>query len=94
MSNRAKYFLPNFCDEWKSLDSMRPITVTHSSVTLRKLLEDCIRSDEMEYTHGEELPKTKQIQLLREDWKILSINEINGYLNYGFVQEVIDGERI
>ena len=47
----------------------------------------------MTYTRGnDDLSKTKQIKMLREDWVKMGENIVFDNLKYGYVEVVIDGE--
>jgi len=86
-------YILNCCDEWKSCISMSLVAATTSLRKLKSIIIQKVKDGDIEYKRGEDnLSKTQQIKMLRQDWK----NEGEGFvfdcLSYGDVEIVEDGE--
>ena len=78
MLNNNIYLLFH-CDQWKSKDSMRLVTATTKPEKLKKVLTEEVRRKNMEVHNNHSL--------------YLPVEQINGQLDYGYIEIVRDGER-
>lgn len=86
------YILSN-CDEWKEYSSMSLVAATTSIRKIKSIIIQKIEDGNMEYKRGNnELSKTNQIKMLREDWEQKGEDFVFDNLDYGYIEVVLDGE--
>lgn len=87
-------YILNSCDEWKSWSSMSLIMASTSLRKIKGEIVKQIKEGNIEYKRGNQnLSKTAQIKMLREDYKTHGEKFIFDNLNYGYINDVADGER-
>ncbi len=82
------------CDEWKSRDSMRLLMATTSVRKLKSFIVRKIADETFTYDKGNELSIPQQVKLFKLDFENGLRSDINGCLNYGFLEYCYDGEEI
>ncbi len=81
------------CNEWKEYSSVPLVTASTSIRKIKSIIIQEIKDGDMEYRKGcNDLPKAKQIKMLREDWNEEGSNFVFDNLDYGYVEVVADGE--
>ncbi len=81
------------CNEWKEYSSMSLVVASTSIRRIKSIIIQKIKDDDMEYKRGwNDISKTKQIKMLREDWNEKGSNFVFDNLDYGYVEVVADGE--
>lgn len=87
------YILSSF-DEWKSWSSMSLIMASTSIRKIKGKIVKQIKEGNIEYKRGNQnLSKTAQIKMLREEYKKHGEKFVFDNPEYGFVNDVADGER-
>lgn len=72
---------------------MSLVAATTSIRRAKSIIIQRIRNNEMEYKRGnDDLSKTKQIRMLRDDWVYMGEDFVFDNLDYGYVEVVCDGE--
>lgn len=82
------------CDTWKSTASMRLACATTSTIKLRKAVERCIHEDRMSYHEDCYDGAAAQVKALRNDWKTIEPQEINPFLDCGYIEVCENGQLI
>lgn len=89
-----KIYILNSCDEWKSWSSMTLIMVSTSLRKIKGEIINQIKEGNIEYKRGNEnFSKTAQIKMLREDYEKYGDKFVFDNLTYGYINDVVDGER-
>lgn len=72
---------------------MSLVAASTSITKIKRIIIQKIKDGDMEYKRGfEDMPKTKQIEVLCDDWKELEPDFVLNNLDYGYVEIVVDGE--
>ncbi len=92
-NNMKNIYILYTCNEWKEYSSMSLVAASTSIRKIKSIIIQKIKDDDMEYKRGwDDISKTKQIKMLREDWNEKGSNFVLDNLDYGCVEVVEDGE--
>ena len=84
-------YIVNSCDQWKSHSSMSLVTASTSITKIKRIILRMITDEEMEYDGA---TTAEQIKNFQADWKAEGPDFVFSKLQYGFVEELKDGEIV
>lgn len=86
----SSYFVYNATDQWKGEPKLR--MVSHSERKVVAQIKRDIKEEKIEYSNGDNLTVSKQVDCFNEDYKEHGLDYANDHLVYADIQIVGDGE--